>query len=261
MPARRANELDGTTWTRWSVSPWSDIRWRPGEKDGKHPCPFPLDLASRVIACYTNGPSIIMDPFAGYGTTLLAAYEQGKDSIGFEINPFHYEECVERLHAAGMESPFDYLLHLDTASKIDGYVPKETVGLCLTSPPYWEVMSRKRSADKKATRDYEEYPHGIERIKSYDRYLELLGIIFSKVAGALVPKGHLVINVMDLRVGPDYYPLHFDLAQRVRHVIPWTDTIIWDRRHDYNNIRPLGYPYRFISNRCFEYLLVFRKPE
>lgn len=36
------------------------------------------------------------------------------------------------------------------------------------------------------------------------------------------------------------------------------DIIIWDRQSEYNNLRPLGYPYKFIVNKVHEYLLVFR---
>ena len=39
------------------------------------------------------------------------------------------------------------------------------------------------------------------------------------------------------------------------------DIIIWDRQNEYNNMRPLGYPYKFIVNKVHEYQLILRKPE
>jgi hypothetical protein len=37
------------------------------------------------------------------------------------------------------------------------------------------------------------------------------------------------------------------------------DIIIWDRQKEYNNMRPLGYPYSFVVNKVHEYILLFEK--
>jgi hypothetical protein len=37
------------------------------------------------------------------------------------------------------------------------------------------------------------------------------------------------------------------------------DIIIWNREREYNNLRPLGYPYAFIVNKIHEYILIFRR--
>jgi DNA modification methylase len=50
---------------------------------------YSLSLVSRVLShLNVNGKALVLDPFAGSGTTLLAAKERGNGSIGFEINPF-----------------------------------------------------------------------------------------------------------------------------------------------------------------------------
>ena len=38
------------------------------------------------------------------------------------------------------------------------------------------------------------------------------------------------------------------------------DIIIWDRRQEYNHLRPLGYPSVFRINKVHEYILIFKKP-
>ncbi len=77
---KHANELDGKTWLRYSVSVWSDIRKTKEEIELKHPAMFPGMLAKRLIACFTPPEaSLILDPFAGVGSTLLAAKELGID--------------------------------------------------------------------------------------------------------------------------------------------------------------------------------------
>jgi DNA modification methylase len=49
---------------------------------------FSSDFVASALAKYLNGPGIILDPFAGVGTTLVEAVLQGHDAIGFEINPY-----------------------------------------------------------------------------------------------------------------------------------------------------------------------------
>jgi len=39
------------------------------------------------------------------------------------------------------------------------------------------------------------------------------------------------------------------------------DIIIWDRQKEYNNMRPLGYPYVFRVNKVHEFVLIFKKGE
>ncbi len=66
---------------------------------------------------------------------------------------------------------------------------------------------------------------------------------------------------MDVRKGSKFFPLHADVIYSIQEKTTMTleDIIIWDRQSDYNSMRPLGYPYKFLVNKVHEYLLVFRK--
>lgn len=65
-----------------------------------HPAQFPLDVIRRIILACSRPGDIILDPFAGSGSTLLAAYETGRSCIGFEIEPRYVEMAAERLDAS-----------------------------------------------------------------------------------------------------------------------------------------------------------------
>lgn len=61
--------------------------WRiPPDTGNKHPAPFPKKLAERVIISASKEGDKVLDPFAGSGTTLLAAEENGRDSVGIELS-------------------------------------------------------------------------------------------------------------------------------------------------------------------------------
>lgn len=66
------------------------------EKGGvDHPAPFPLKLASLAIA--TTDAEVVLDPFAGSGTTLRAAKDLGRKAIGIEVDERYCEITATRL--------------------------------------------------------------------------------------------------------------------------------------------------------------------
>jgi DNA modification methylase len=66
-----------------------------GTSTREHPAPFPKEIARRLIRMFSFAGDTVLDPFAGTGTTNLAAMELGRNSIGVEIEP-KYLELIER---------------------------------------------------------------------------------------------------------------------------------------------------------------------
>lgn len=62
----------------------------------RHPAVFPYELAHRHIQSWSNKGDLVLDPFAGSGTTLIAARDLSRNYIGFEINPDYYEIMKQR---------------------------------------------------------------------------------------------------------------------------------------------------------------------
>jgi len=261
----RANSLDGKTWTRYSISIWSDLRKTAEEAQLRHPAMFPLALASRAIACFTNkSDRLVLDPFAGIGTTVLAARDAGKHGIGIEISAEFAGIARRRLaqnplfeETAGGEG----VIYVDDARNLLNYVQPDTVDFCLTSPPYWDILQQPRTADYKERRDYGDEEADLGKIADYREFVQALAGIMRQVLIALRPGKYCLMVVMDLRKKSRFYPFHADLAEAMQDIgFLYDDLIIWDRRHEYNNLRPLGYPYTFRINKAHEYILIFRKP-
>lgn len=62
-----------------------------------HPAIFPESLAKDHIATWSNPGDVVLDPFAGSGTTLKAAKELNRRFVGIEINPEYVEICKRRI--------------------------------------------------------------------------------------------------------------------------------------------------------------------
>lgn len=62
-----------------------------------HPCQFPVELVERCILAYTDVGDTVLDPFAGVGTTGIAAFKQDRNSILIENDLSYYEEILDRI--------------------------------------------------------------------------------------------------------------------------------------------------------------------
>ena len=281
----RLNYLDGKTWSRYSISVW-DIVKTPGEARLGHPAMFPLKLCERLISIYTKVGDVVLDPFMGSGSVLVSAKKLGRKGIGLDVVPDFVELARKRLKNQRIEIKFstrltDFLkdenlleeirrrleevdvtpeVYCADARKLLEYVKPYTVDLCLTSPPYWNVHKRKRTADYKKPKPYSNLKNDLGNIENYGDFMEELAKVFRNVHKALKTEKRCIIVAMDLRAGKEFIPFHVDLIEMMREIgFTLEDIIIWDRRREYHNLRPLGYPYMFVVNKVHEYILIFRK--
>ena len=268
-PSRRANDLDGKAWLRNSISIWGDIHKTPEETALKHPAMFPTQLVSRLMESFTRtGQATILDPFSGIGSTVLAAESMGKTGIGFDISDDYIAKAASRpalgqdlFDRDGNEPQGERRFVKADARDLLEYVEPETVDLVVTSPPYWDILLQNRTADYKDVRNYGDSELDLGRIRDYRAFIEELGTVFANVLTVLKAGCYCCVIVMDLRKGSQFFPLHADLAVKMQEIgFIFDDLIIWDRKHEYNNLRPLGHPSVFRINKVHEYILIFQKP-
>lgn len=74
----------------WNIAPVP-----PGVVD--HPCPFPEEIPDRLIKLFSYRGDIVLDPFAGSGTTLKVARHLGRNFVGYEIEPKYVALAQKRL--------------------------------------------------------------------------------------------------------------------------------------------------------------------
>jgi site-specific DNA-methyltransferase (adenine-specific) len=108
---RRANPLGKLPDDTWVLRPQEDERFfRPDDdtwyvarvcgtfhERGEHPCQMPLALLERIVVVSSNSGDMVLDPFAGSGTTLAAAKKLGRDYLGIELSANYAKRIRERL--------------------------------------------------------------------------------------------------------------------------------------------------------------------
>jgi site-specific DNA-methyltransferase (adenine-specific) len=86
------------------LSLWSIKAPGPVEKIyGKHPTQKPIELLDRIVSASTRTGDIVLDPFSGSGTTGLAAFKEGRQYIGIELEQPYLDVSIKRLKDAFRE--------------------------------------------------------------------------------------------------------------------------------------------------------------
>jgi DNA modification methylase len=78
----------------WFQQIWSGLT---GASTRHHPAPYPVELAERLIRMFSFVGDTVLDPFLGTGTTAVAAAKNGRNSIGFEVDPHYFDMAHKRI--------------------------------------------------------------------------------------------------------------------------------------------------------------------
>ena len=253
--SKKCNDLSGKEWLQNSFSIWRDISKTKEEKALKHPASYPVELCEKIIRTFSKPGGRVLDPFNGIGSTTVAAKNLHREAVGIDLSEDFCKTASERVgDAKGIR-----IVNGDS-SAILNTLPLDYFDICVTSPPYWDILNMKRSADQKDSVNYSDKDTDIGNIQDYNEFIKSLTVLFSSVYQVLKKGAYCIVNVMDIRKKSSFYPFHSDLASALKSIgFIYDDLIIWDRQQDYNNMRPLGYPYKFRINKVHEYLLIFIK--
>jgi modification methylase len=92
---RDASRISKDEFDSWFQQIWNI----PGASTKHHPAPFPLEMATRLVRMFSFVGDTVLDPFCGSGTTMIAAFQTGRNSIGVEIDPDYCRMVARYLKA------------------------------------------------------------------------------------------------------------------------------------------------------------------
>ncbi|HKS46140.1 MAG TPA: DNA methyltransferase [Amycolatopsis sp.] len=177
---------------------------------------------------------LVFDPFAGWGTTMVACAVEGRRGIGVEIEKSRVEAARERL--AGYEG--------QTMICGDARKPPlddESVDMVLCDLPYFGT----NYADDTESTFY--------ALRDYDDYLGALDDVFASMARVMRPGAHAVVCVHNRRIAGRFVPLAWDTSRVLgRHL-----TLGDERIHLYPRQGEPEDP--MVTNRAHEYVLVAKR--
>ena len=268
-PPNHLNCMTAKEWIKCQLGVWQFNYTGRDIRDKRiHPATFPISLATQVIKLFSHQGELVLDPFVGSGTTLLAAQDTGRNAVGFDLSTEYIDLARSRL---GLETDTAKQLGIaDDARNIGAYLDPGSVSLIFTSPPYANLLNRKRQ--NKSRRQRKNYQY--EQVEQYsqnerdlgtlplDAYSIEMAAIFAGLLPLLRPGAHCVVNVPDMWWDDQRITIHVSLIEALRGVgYEFRNTVIWDRTNIVNKVGIFGWPSNYITmGTTFEYLLDFRKP-
>lgn len=237
-----------------------------------HPATFPISLAKKCIELFTHKGQLVLDPFVGSGTTLVAARDLDRNAVGFDLQEKYIQLAETRLNTNDLFNKSKQIAVCDDSRNIAKYFEPETLSLILTSPPYANLLNRKRL--NKSRRGLERKNDQYLKVEQYsqdprdlgtltlEEYASQMAEIYGKLLPLLRPKAHCVINVPDMWWENQRITIHIAVVEALRKVgYELRNIIIWDRMNIVNNVGIFGWPSNYITmGVTFEYLLDFWRP-
>ena len=188
---------------------------------------YPDALVEHFVREFSRPGDVVLDPFAGYGTTLRVAERLDRIAFGVELEPSRVAWVRERLRQPGN------LYQADARSLHALGIPP--VDLAMTSPPY---MNRGDTEDPLSAYQVDG--------KGYEAYLLGLTGVFRQARDLLKSEGKLVIEVANLKSRGVVTTLAWDIGQLVAGMMQFDGEVVvcWDR-----------YGYGYDHSYCLVYSL------
>ena len=173
---------------------------------------YPESLVEHFLREHTQVGDTVLDPFAGYGTTLTVAERLGRVAFGVELDT----EKVE--HAQSQLSHPQRLIQGD--SRLLASIELPPIDFSITSPPYM------------GSHDLED-PFTAYQLqgKGYTAYLHEIRSIYGQMRRHMKPAGTVVIEIANLKLDGQVTTLAWDVAREVSSVLRFEGEVVvcWDK--------------------------------
>ncbi|WP_302333277.1 DNA methyltransferase [uncultured Ruminococcus sp.] len=278
------NGLCASEWAELSRSVWNDVSSIRQKKHLVHGATFPEKLCHRLIKMYSKKGDLVLDPFLGTGTTVIAAIKSNRNAIGIELTERFFKVANESiLEVLKSEQPNlfnefflgQYKLYNGDCCEVLKQFDDSSVQLTITSPPYADLIHKvlldrnkyhKNSVfvnENNATTNL--YSNDTRDLGNMDmeHYLNKVKQIMIELFRITKPGGYNAWVVKDFRDTKNKIP-YIDLHSKIAAIgekagYKYHDLIIWDQ-NQHRKLVLLGYPSVFYVNQNHSYIVIMRKP-
>jgi len=261
------NNLSGREWLLLTKSIWISEKNGDDKFAFQHPAPFLINDIRKLIRFFTKRNMVVLDPFCGSGTTLVASAKENRKGIGIDLNKKYCQMSRERLRGLKLKKD-QQIICGDSLKKISEI--KGKIDYCVTSPPYHNILRHNggglREAKNKDVRNgarlgveyYSNDKRDLGNQAEYKDFLRLLKEVMAEVYKKLREKKYCSIIISDFTVNKKETNANGDvirLMQDIGFSFEGAVVLVQDNKPLY----PFGYPYAYKMNHHHQYILNFRK--
>lgn len=255
---KERSKLTKEEWREYTKTVWHIAN----TTDSEHPAVFPREIPHRLVKLFSFVGETVLDPFAGVGTTALAAVELQRKAICVDQNANYLKVIKTRVSNEFSETNGAVTLLSGDCRKLES-IEENSIDLIVTSPPYWNKA------------DYGRSRQNLGKIKGYPKFLGEMKPAFEECLRVLKPGRKCCVVTANVNQYTDHglltFPLSSDFCALMRDCgLVMINEIIWSkdgtggRWGSANNQRPIfgSYPYppNFLFKNVHEYVLIFAKP-
>ncbi len=265
-PRNKLNDLTGKQWLKLTKSYWQSKKIKDDKFAFKHPAPYLITDIENLISLFTKKDMVVLDPFVGVGTTLVASHKANRKGIGIDLSPEYCELTKQRLEELDIKSNQEIICgdSLKAVPKI-----KDVIDYCVTSPPYHNILQNNgaglraqkenfRTGSRIGTDYYSDDPNDLGNQESYEDFLKLFSKIMAKVYLKLRDKAYTSIVISDFTVNKKEVNVQGDIVSLMTKIgFEFVGTIALLQEN--KPLYPFGYPYAYKINHHHQNIINFRK--
>jgi site-specific DNA-methyltransferase (adenine-specific) len=255
---KELSRLSKDEWREYTKTVWHIAN----VADPDHPAVFPAEIPRRLIKLFSFHGERVLDPFGGVGTSAMTAVELGRHAVSVDQNEAYVQRAQsEQAKLNGSGHMMDVRLGDARTALTD--IPDDSVGLAVTSPPYWNKA------------DYGDGEANLGNISSYPSFIRSLRPVFEEVFRLLAPGRKFGVVTANVNQHTEHglltFPLATDLVVLLREVgfvlineIIWSKDATGGKWGSWGQQRPIfgSYPYppNFLFKNVHEYVIIVAKP-
>ena len=262
----KLNDLTGKQWLQLSKSYWFSKKVKDDKFAFKHPAPFLITDTEKLINLFTKKGMIVLDPFVGVGTTLVACHNTGRKGIGIDLSSEYCELAQKRLDELNIRESQE-IICADSLIAVPKL--KQKIDYCVTSPPYHNILQNNggglrakkekyRTGSRIGTEYYSDKPNDLGNQETYEDFLRLLSKIMAKVYVKLRNKAYTSIIISDFTINKKETNVQGDVVRimtKLSFEFVGTIALLQETKPLY----PFGYPFAYKINHHHQNIINFRK--